>query len=106
VKLPAPVKQLSLSIASGDWAGFRKLTLTKADNKTAELPFEKEWGRTNALFRFVGFRHGQGFQNLSGALWNFKGSFGILDSDRHDVQYEAFYGHKLDRKMLTLLQQY
>ena len=38
------------------------------------------------------------------ALWNFRGSFGILDSGRSDVAYEDFHGHKLDRKMLTLLQ--
>ncbi len=40
------------------------------------------------------------------ALWNFRGSFGILDSDRKDVQYEDFHGHKLDRQMLELLQRY
>jgi len=40
------------------------------------------------------------------ALWNFRGSFGILDSGRKDVQYEDFHGHKLDRKMLELLQRH
>jgi len=40
------------------------------------------------------------------ALWNFRGSFGILDSGREDVIYEDFEGHKLDRKMLELLQRY
>lgn len=40
------------------------------------------------------------------ALWNFRGSFGILDSGREDVEYEEFHGHKLDRKMLDLLQRY
>ncbi len=39
------------------------------------------------------------------ALWNFRGSFGILDSDRTDVRYEVWRGHKLDRAMLELLQQ-
>ncbi|MBI1317378.1 MAG: cellulase family glycosylhydrolase [Candidatus Hydrogenedens sp.] len=38
------------------------------------------------------------------ALWEFRGSFGILDSDRGDVDYEDWHGHKLDRKMLELLQ--
>jgi endoglucanase len=38
------------------------------------------------------------------ALWNFHGSFGVLDSGRADVQYEDFRGHKLDREMLRLLQ--
>jgi len=40
------------------------------------------------------------------ALWNFRGSFGILDSGRGDVDYETFRGHKLDRKMLDLLRQF
>jgi aryl-phospho-beta-D-glucosidase BglC (GH1 family) len=43
--------------------------------------------------------HGIGF-----ALWNFRGSFGILDSERQDVAYEDWHGHKLDRKLLALLQ--
>ncbi|WP_020533789.1 glycoside hydrolase family 5 protein [Flexithrix dorotheae] len=37
------------------------------------------------------------------ALWEFKGSFGILDSGREDVDYEDWYGHKLDRKLLDML---
>ncbi len=37
------------------------------------------------------------------ALWNLRGSFGVLDSDRADVTYEAFAGHKLDRAMLDVL---
>ena len=40
------------------------------------------------------------------AMWNFRGPFGVLDSDRGDVQYEDFEGHKLDRKLLDLLQRY
>ena len=43
--------------------------------------------------------HGIGF-----ALWEFSGSFGILDSGRTDVAYEDWHGHKLDRKLLNLLQ--
>jgi endoglucanase len=37
------------------------------------------------------------------ALWNLRGDFGILDSNRADVQYEDYKGHKLDRRMLELL---
>ena len=37
------------------------------------------------------------------ALWSFTGSFGILDSGRKDVEYEDWYGHKLDRKLLDLM---
>ena len=40
------------------------------------------------------------------AVWNFRGSFGIMDSGRTDVKYEDFHGHKLDRKLLTLLQEF
>ncbi|WP_214226125.1 cellulase family glycosylhydrolase [Pedobacter sp. B4-66] len=40
------------------------------------------------------------------SLWNLRGGFGILDSNREDVEYELYKGHKLDRKMLTLLQQH
>ncbi|MGB2807581.1 MAG: cellulase family glycosylhydrolase, partial [Sedimentisphaerales bacterium] len=40
------------------------------------------------------------------AMWNFRGAFGIIDSDRRDVEYEDFHGHKLDRKLLELLQDF
>jgi len=40
------------------------------------------------------------------ALWNFRGDFGIMDSNREDVAYEDWHGHKLDRKLLNLLQRY
>ncbi|WP_428667199.1 glycoside hydrolase family 5 protein [Runella sp.] len=38
------------------------------------------------------------------ALWEFDGSFGLLNSGRNDVDYENFQGQKLDRKLLALLQ--
>jgi aryl-phospho-beta-D-glucosidase BglC (GH1 family) len=44
--------------------------------------------------------------DIGWALWNFRGSFGVMDSFREDVEYEDFHGHKLDRKMLDLLQHY
>ncbi len=40
------------------------------------------------------------------AMWNLKGSFGVLNSGRTDVAYENFRGHKLDRVMLELLKEY
>jgi endoglucanase len=40
------------------------------------------------------------------ALWNFRGSFGVLDSSRSDVNYETLGEHKLDKKFLELLQRY
>jgi len=48
--------------------------------------------------------------NIGWALWNFRGDptspFGPLDSQREDVTYEDFHGHKLDREMMNLLQKY
>lgn len=40
------------------------------------------------------------------AMWNLKGDFGILNSNRKDVKYEDYKGHKLDRKMLELLKEH
>jgi endoglucanase len=40
------------------------------------------------------------------ALYEFRGIWGVLDSKREDVQYEDWEGHKLDRKMLELLQRH
>jgi hypothetical protein len=39
------------------------------------------------------------------ALWNLRGPLGPFDSDRADVSYENYKGHKLDRKMIELLRQ-
>ena len=44
--------------------------------------------------------------NIGFALWNFSGSFGILDSGRADVDYQDFHGHKLDSGLLALLRKY
>lgn len=38
------------------------------------------------------------------ALWEFIGDFGILNSGRGDVEYEDWYGYKLDKKLLGLVQ--
>ncbi len=40
------------------------------------------------------------------SLWEFKGTFGLMNSQRKDVDYEDWHGQKLDRKLLTLLQKY
>lgn len=42
-------------------------------------------------------------KGLGWALWNLRGSNGILDSGRTDVAYEDYRGHLLDRQMLELL---
>ncbi|MBK1876112.1 glycoside hydrolase family 5 protein [Pelagicoccus mobilis] len=40
---------------------------------------------------------------LGWALWELRGPFGVLDSERKDVAYEDFKGMRLDRRMLELL---
>lgn len=38
------------------------------------------------------------------ALWNFRGPFGILDTQRPGTKYQDWHGHQLDRPLLELLQ--
>jgi hypothetical protein len=38
------------------------------------------------------------------ALWNFRGPFGILDTDRAGTDYKNWHGHKLDVALLHVLQ--
>ena len=45
-----------------------------------------------------------GGHGIGWALWNFRGSFGVLDSGRADVAYADWHGHRLDAALLALLQ--
>ncbi|NMC37961.1 MAG: cellulase family glycosylhydrolase [Bacteroidales bacterium] len=45
-------------------------------------------------------------QGIGFALWNFRGAFGIMDSERTDIRYTDWYGHKLDSKLLDLIRKY
>jgi len=71
-----------------------------------------EWGAFNQTPYDVVLRWGEDcLRNWQAAgwgwaLWNFRGSFGVMDSGRKDVAYEDFRGHKLDRQFLELLQRY
>lgn len=38
------------------------------------------------------------------ALWNFRGPFGVVDTERAGTKFEDWHGQKLDRPLLTLLQ--
>jgi aryl-phospho-beta-D-glucosidase BglC (GH1 family) len=42
--------------------------------------------------------------NSGWALWNFRGPFGVLDTERSGTKFENWQGHQLDRPLLTLLQ--
>ena len=74
--------------------------------------FVGEWGCWNRTPHAVALSWMRDFLSLwkavnwGWALWCFRGSFGILDSNRSDVAYENWRGHKLDRSMLALLQEF
>lgn len=40
------------------------------------------------------------------ALWNFRGPFGILDTERIGTKFEDWHGHQLDRRLLKILQEH
>lgn len=68
-----------------------------------------EWGAYNRTPHAVALRWMGDLLSLwreagwGWALWNLRGSFGVVDSRRRDVKYEEFDGHQLDREMLELL---
>ena len=70
----------------GEWGAYR---YTPHD---AVLAWMRDW---LALWKEAGW---------GWSMWNFRGDFGILDSERADVAYENWRGHKLDRRMLELIQ--
>lgn len=86
IDLYKPLTDRGVRIHVGEWGCFNK---TPHDVALAWM------GDCVSLWREAGW----GF-----ALWNLRGSFGVLDSERGDVAYEDFKGHKLDRQMLELLQ--
>jgi endoglucanase len=73
------------------------------------LPKIGEWGCLNRTPHEVCLRWMSDVLSLwkeagwGWAMWNLRGRFGLLDSNRTDVEYEDFHGHSLDRKMLNLL---
>lgn len=83
-----PLVEQGTQVHVGEWGVFNRTPHGVA------LAYMEDW---LALWKEAGW----GF-----ALWNLRGSFGVLDSERTDVAYEDFQGHKLDRKMLELLRRY
>jgi len=77
-----------IGVHVGEWGAY---------NKTPHDVVLRWMGDLLPLYQEAGF---------GWALWNFRGSFGILDSGRADVDYEEFRGHRLDRKMLDVLQKF
>ena len=42
-------------------------------------------------------------RGIGWALWNFRGPFGVMDSERADVEYREWRGRRLDGELLALL---
>ncbi len=80
------LERLGVGIHVGEWGAFQH----------TPHPVALSWMRD---FRGLWREAGWGW-----ALWNFRGSFGVLDSQRKDVKYEAYRGLQLDREMLKVLQ--
>lgn len=80
-----PLTDLGVPVHVGEWGCF---------NRTPHDACLGWMGDLLALWRQAGW---------GWAMWNLRGPFGIVDSERSDVAYEDFRGHKLDRKMLELL---
>lgn len=80
-----PLTELGVPVHVGEWGCF---------SKTPHGACLAWMGDLLSLWREAGW---------GWAMWNLRGTFGILDSERADVAYEDFRGHKLDRRMLELL---
>jgi endoglucanase len=80
-----PLTDLGAPVHVGEWGCF---TQTPHDVCLAWM------GDLLALWKEAGW---------GWSMWNLRGGFGIVDSNRVGVQYEDFQGHKLDRAMLELL---
>ena len=81
------VNKESVGVHVGEWGAF---------NRTAHKVVLAWMQDCLALWKEAGW---------GWSLWNLHGAFGVLDSQRADVKYEDFRGHKLDRQMLDLLKQ-
>ncbi len=45
-------------------------------------------------------------RNVGFALWHLRGSMGVMDTERDDVDYVDYRGHKLDKQLLDLMKKY
>ena len=82
------LRKQGVGVMVGEWGVY---------NKTPHDPSLRWMEDVLHLFQEAG---------LGWALWNFEGSFGIINSNRGDVKYTPFDGDQLDGAMLELLQKY
>lgn len=83
-----PLIDKGVQVHVGEWGCF---------NKTPHDVTLKWMEDILALWKEAGWGH---------SMWNLKGTFGVLNSERTDVKYEDYKGYKLDREMLELLKKY
>jgi endoglucanase len=83
-----PLEDMGVPVHVGEWGCF---------NKTPHEVALRWMRDILSLWKEAGWGH---------AMWNLKGPFGLLNSEREDVKYEDYKGHNLDRKMLELLKEY
>lgn len=83
-----PLVDKGISVHVGEWGCY---------NKTPHNVTLKWMRDILSLWKEVGWGY---------AMWNLKGDFGIINSNRSDVKYENYKGHKLDREMLELLKEF
>jgi len=88
IDLWKPLTDQGVSVHVGEWGCYNKTPHDVALRWMRDLL---------SLWKEAGWGH---------AMWNLKGSFGVLNSQRSDVKYESYKGHQLDRKMLELLKEF
>jgi aryl-phospho-beta-D-glucosidase BglC (GH1 family) len=90
------------------WRGFNLIELMSGQRhqayQEADFQWMARWGLNDVCLAWMSDllslwkEAGWGW-----SMWNLRGPFGVLDSDRSDVTYEERGGHRVDRKMLELL---
>ena len=104
-----PLKLKENEIADKEWLRRQRIDPWKALEKKNVGVHVGEWGAYNRTPHGVALawmRDCLALWKEAGwgwSMWNLRGAFGPLDSERKDVAYEDFHGHKLDREMLDLL---
>jgi endoglucanase len=83
-----PLTDMGVPVHVGEWGCFNKTPHNVALSWMRDIL---------SLWKEAGWGH---------AMWNLKGDFGILNSNRPDVVYEDYKGHKLDRKMMEIVREF
>ncbi len=85
------------------YAPWRQLMRAGVTVHCGEIGCSNSTSHAVALAWFRDVLEVLGDANIGWALWNLRGPFGVLDSGRNDVSYEATSVGLLDRRLLDLL---